>query len=128
MADSKLTAHVDAELTQSQVAELVNLLAVKRGELEDQIDRFEQQMLTRDDCSHADAADAASAQEGRLRARAMVDQHRQTLNEIDAAFRRLETGRYGVSEKTGEPIPFGRLKLVPWARARTDDTKSNTRI
>lgn len=126
MADSKLTAHVDAELSRSQVAELANLLTIKRVELVDRIANLEQQMLTRDDCSHADAADAGTAQEGRLRARAMVDQFRKTLSEIDAAFRRLEMGRYGVSEKTGEPIPFGRLKLVPWARARTDDTKSNT--
>ena len=124
MPESKLTAHIDAELATSQVEELAKLLAIKRDELEDRIDRFEQQMLTRDDCSHADAADAASAQEGRLRAGALVDQLRQTLNEIDAAFRRLEAGSYGVSEKTGEPISFGRLKLVPWARASTDDSES----
>lgn len=121
MVESKLRTHINAELSQTQVDELVNLLAVKRGDLEDRIDRLEQQMLIRDDCSHTDAGDAASAQEGRLRARGMVDQCRQTLNEIGAAFRRLETGRYGVSEKTGEPISFDRLQLVPWARSGADD-------
>lgn len=40
------------------------------------------------------------------------------LEEIDAALQRLyETPeRFGLSETTGEPIPFARLDLVPWAR------------
>lgn len=40
------------------------------------------------------------------------------LEEIDEALRRLyeEPDRYGVCEDTGEPIPFERLDLVPWAR------------
>jgi len=40
------------------------------------------------------------------------------LAEIDEALDRLyrEPERFGVSEKTGRPIPFERLKLIPWAR------------
>lgn len=40
------------------------------------------------------------------------------LAEIDAALERLykTPERFGLSETTGEPIPFGRLNLVPWAR------------
>lgn len=40
------------------------------------------------------------------------------LTEIDDALDRLyrEPDRFGVSEKTGKPIPFERLKLIPWAR------------
>jgi DnaK suppressor protein len=40
------------------------------------------------------------------------------LEEIDEALRRLyeEPERFGICEDTGEPIPFERLDLVPWAR------------
>jgi RNA polymerase-binding transcription factor DksA len=43
-----------------------------------------------------------------------------TLLEIDAALERLrdDPARFGVDEVTGEPIPFERLDLVPWARRR----------
>src|SRR3954465_3484258 len=45
------------------------------------------------------------------------------LGEIDEAIRRLEREpeRYGHDELTGEPIPFERLDLIPWARTRAED-------
>jgi RNA polymerase-binding transcription factor DksA len=51
--------------------------------------------------------------EGSLAARATEE-----LHEIDAALERLyrEPERFGVCERTGEPIPFERLDLIPWAR------------
>lgn len=44
------------------------------------------------------------------------------LQEIDAALQRLyeNPDGFGVSEVTGQPIPFERLDLIPWARAETD--------
>ena len=40
------------------------------------------------------------------------------LAEIDAALERLVAApdRFGVCEDTGEPIPFERLEIIPWAR------------
>lgn len=40
------------------------------------------------------------------------------LAEINDALDRLyrDPERFGVSEKTGRPIPFERLKIIPWAR------------
>lgn len=42
----------------------------------------------------------------------------QELEEIDAALQRLyqQPDRFGVCEKTGRPIPFERLDIIPWAR------------
>jgi DnaK suppressor protein len=120
----KRQAHIDAQLSQVQLEELEGRLTDKRRELTERVEHLEQQMVVKDDCSHADAADAASAQENRLRARGMVEQHRQVIKEIDAAFRRLESGSYGVSETTGEPIDLERLMLVPWARVGTDEQES----
>jgi hypothetical protein len=39
-----------------------------------------------------------------------------TLFEIDEALNRIMTGKYGVCEATGQPIPTARLKAIPWTR------------
>ena len=120
----KLQAHTDAELSPDQLEILAAHMTKKRCELTERVEHLEQEMVVKDDCSHADAADAASAQESRLRASGMVEQHRQAIKEIDAAFRRLENGNYGISEATGEPIDYKRLMLVPWARVGADEKES----
>lgn len=38
------------------------------------------------------------------------------LGEVEAAFKRLEEGRFGICEGTGEPIPDERLEAEPTAR------------
>ena len=40
------------------------------------------------------------------------------LEEINDALRRLyeEPDRFGICENTGDPIPMGRLEIIPWAR------------
>lgn len=40
------------------------------------------------------------------------------LAQIDAAMERLmrDPGSFGLDENTGEPIPFERLDIIPWAR------------
>ncbi len=35
---------------------------------------------------------------------------------IDHALAKFDRGEYGVSEDSGEPIGFGRLQALPWAR------------
>ena len=59
--------------------------------------------------------------EGSLAARATEE-----LHEIDAALERLhrEPKRFGVCERTGEPIPFARLDLIPWARTCDEERRS----
>jgi DnaK suppressor protein len=117
----KLQAHVDAELTEVQLKDLASLLTGKRRELTERVDSLEEQLVIKDDCSLADAADAASLQENRLRSHGMLEQHQQVIKEIDAALRRLEVGSYGISETSGEPIVYDRLMLIPWARTGMDD-------
>ena len=39
---------------------------------------------------------------------------RQTVEEIDDALKRIETGDYGYSGRSGLPIPRERLKALPW--------------
>jgi DnaK suppressor protein len=72
-------------------------------------------------CSFTDAVEAASLREEIARASGIAEQHNQTVAEIDRALRRLEAGRYGVSEISGEPIPYERLVVIPWARTGLGD-------
>ena len=37
------------------------------------------------------------------------------------ALRKIEDGSYGISEASGDPIPFERLRAVPWARTDSDE-------
>jgi len=117
----KLKVHIDAALSQAQLEELAGRLTEKRRDLTERVVTLEEQIVIKDDCSLADAADAASLQENRLRAQGTIEQHRQLLIEIDAALSRLRNGIYGVSETTGEPIAYERLMLVPWARTGAHD-------
>ncbi len=45
------------------------------------------------------------------------------LAEIDAALERLyaDPEHFGVCERTGDPIPYARLEIIPWARTCNDD-------
>ena len=44
-----------------------------------------------------------------------------TLDAIERAERRLEDGTYGLSIASGEPIPDGRLEVVPWAERTVEE-------
>lgn len=43
------------------------------------------------------------------------------LAQIDHALDKIERGEYGLSESSGEPIGFGRLKVIPWARLTVEE-------
>ena len=43
------------------------------------------------------------------------------LAAIERAENRLRDGTYGISVESGEPIPDGRLELVPWAERTADE-------
>ena len=51
----------------------------------------------------------------------LAEQERGILEEIEHALDKMDDGTYGLSEVTGEPIPYARLLAVPWARANVDE-------
>ena len=117
----KIQAHPDAKLSQTQLEELAEQLASKRHELLDAQTTLNQQIATKDDCAISDAAEAASLQDDRARASGVANQNRRIIAEIDGALSRLQSGQYGVSTVSGEPISYKRLLLVPWARTGPDE-------
>jgi DnaK suppressor protein len=54
---------------------------------------------------------------------ALIEQARDRLAEIDAAFGRLDSGTYGVCESCGRPIAPARLEARPLARTCIDCTR-----
>jgi DnaK suppressor protein len=51
---------------------------------------------------------------------AVAERERRLLGEVEEALSRMERGSYGLSDDTGQPIPFERLRAVPWARRAAD--------
>jgi RNA polymerase-binding transcription factor len=49
------------------------------------------------------------------RDRSMITRLEHELESIKRAERRIEEGTFGISVDSGEPIPDGRLEIVPWA-------------
>ncbi|KHE71508.1 hypothetical protein [Halobacillus sp. BBL2006] len=52
------------------------------------------------------------------------EQAREKLMEVNDALKRMEEDRYGLSEKSGEPIPVERLEAMPTARYRVDEIEN----
>ena len=51
----------------------------------------------------------------------------QTLEEIDAALRRIDDGTYGICTNCGRPIGEERLRARPWATLCIDDQRAADR-
>ncbi|WP_077624995.1 hypothetical protein [Sediminibacillus massiliensis] len=61
-------------------------------------------------------ADLGTEMFEREKAATIEEQARQRISEIDRALDKIENGTYGVSEKSGKPIPEERLEVQPTAR------------
>ena len=51
----------------------------------------------------------------------IAERERTLLAEVERALAKLDAGTYGVSEKSGAPIPYRRLSSLPWARYDVDE-------
>lgn len=70
---------------------------------------------------HAEFEETAQRVAERTQQLAIAERERALLVEVDRALAKLGAGTYGTSEKTGAPIPYERLKAVPWARHGADE-------
>lgn len=64
----------------------------------------------------AELEEAAQRETERARRAQIEARERALLAEVERALAKLSNGHYGLSEKTGDPIPYERLAAVPWAR------------
>ena len=67
--------------------------------------------------------DTATATYDRELDEGLAEGAQQTLDEIDAALKRIDDGTYGICEVCGKPIGEERLRAIPWTRYCIDDQR-----
>jgi DnaK suppressor protein len=114
-------------LTSAQREELRRVLEAKREQLlialrehEDFEEARDEDKLEREPGDPADLAESAIEDNDRI---AKAEHDLELLEEVDHALTRLDAGTYGVSEASGRPIPYERLRAVPWARYDADEAE-----
>ena len=108
-----------AGLTQKQIAELQRRLRQRHAELRTEI---RGELLAADDMRYADLAgrvhDSGEESVADLLADldiARLDRQVNEIRRIEAAFRRIDVGNYGVCHDCDEDIGYERLKSQPFA-------------
>jgi DnaK suppressor protein len=110
------TSQQHHELTSPDLESLRRALETKRDELVEKRKQHRSLLSAPDGTALADPMDLATRSTDEGEAIDFSEQERSLLVEIDHALRKFESGTYGVSERSGEPIPLARLRAVPWAR------------
>jgi DnaK suppressor protein len=115
-ADPGADADADAApmLTEPQLAQLRQRLLAERSRLLQHESAFAPVRASEERA--ADPSDEAEANLMQHEALARAAHDRPLLTDIDRALAKFEAGTYGLSELSGEPIGFGRLAAIPWAR------------
>ncbi len=90
-------------------------LDTERAELQHQLDELEMDGRSAPDVDE-NFADSAQVAAGHVENLTLAAQFREQINEIDAAFARLDDGTYGRCEVCGEYIGDARLEAMPAAR------------
>jgi DnaK suppressor protein len=104
-----------AALTDKQRAELRNSLLAKRRELVAELTQRTHDLGATEgaEAELMDQAETAIAFDDRAQ---RSTRESALLDAIEAALRRFDDNSYGISEESGEPIGYDRLRAVPWAR------------
>ena len=109
----------DGGLSSDQLAMLRGRLEQLRAELRTRLER--DQAVAREAEQEVEEVDAAEQTRQQDDAILRADRDRAQLREVENALRRMDAGTYGVSEISGAPIKFERLRAVPWARYDSDE-------
>ncbi len=111
------------ELTPQQLDELREILLEKRRSLEVRRRVRESEAPEH----HADEMDAATDAVTEAESHVLSEHNERIRKAIDRALAKFEHGTYGVSEESGEPIGFGRLRIIPWALLTVQEEEARER-
>lgn len=114
-------------LTAAQLAELRAALVSKRAELRRTIDARLSQRSHDADEDLIEEMDVATRGIETTEIEGVVEVDRGLLADVENALAKIDAGTYGVSEGSGDPIPYARLKAVPWARYDADEEEDRER-
>lgn len=107
-------------LTNPQLAELRRRLETERVRLL-RVLKASDVAETEDEERSPEFEEVAQRATERDQASGVLARERALLAEVERALAKIDQGRYGLSEKTGAPIPYERLAAVPWARQEVDE-------
>lgn len=97
-------------------AERDRLLAMRNGHSNEHLDTSLQDSTSELSSFDQHPGDVASETSEREKDLSVLEHIDAQLREVNDAFQRLDEGRYGICEGTGEPIPDERLEAEPAAR------------
>jgi DnaK suppressor protein len=112
-----------SHLSSADLKALRGALEAKRAEVQHVVEKnfsegvvSEQAVL--DPTDSGDLAERTEVEEELL---GVAGQEDTLLSEIDRALAKMDKGAYGVSERSGRPIPLERLRAEPWARFTAEE-------
>lgn len=93
------------------------------GTLDADADGMNDTGTNRAELSNSDNHPADLATDLQLREQddALIVNAQELLGKIDRALAKLEDGTYGISDRSGKPIPAERLEAIPYATVTTDE-------
>lgn len=110
---------MDSHLTRAQLNELRAALEAKRDALQRALATHGRPID--DDVREIEELDAAERDIALTDDLAVGEHAHRQLEAVEAALTAMDAGTYGQSVVTGDPIPYERLKAVPWARTNADE-------
>jgi DnaK suppressor protein len=123
---SQAQVHPDSGLTPRQADELRHMLIERRRALTgDVAEHMEIGRFGGDRVAEAEEAAAIDAAQSTMIE--LAEAERNLLAQIERALRKFDDGSYGVSEESGEPIGFDRLRAIPWATLTVRDQEIRER-
>jgi DnaK suppressor protein len=118
--------HPDSGLTAAQAEQLYEAMTERRRTLLGEVDEHQELgRFTADRVAEAEEAAAIDATQSTMMQ--LAEAERKLLALIERALRKFEDGTYGVSEESGEPIGFERLRAIPWAVLSVKDQEIRER-
>jgi len=109
--------HPDSELTEQQAETLYRMLVDTRRSALERQERLSDDRFTTEQVSESE--EAAALDTSQSTSIDLAENERTLLLQIERALGKMGDGTYGVSEESGEPIGFDRLRIVPWATLTT---------
>ncbi len=118
-------------LTQAQKDECRDVLAEKRRQLNEDLERLRAELAERTEQSAAapsdvptHQADAGTETFDRELQEKLIEDHESRLLQVDEALKRFDAGTFGTCTVCGKTIGMDRLRAKPWATACIDHTAS----
>lgn len=112
-----------SHLSSADLKELRAALEAKRAELQRVVEKEVSEGTHSEEefSDPRDSGDEAERTEEEEELLGVAGQEGTLLSEIDRALAKMDNGTYGVSERSGRPIPLERLRAVPSARFTAEE-------